>query len=300
MSGDRAMAQEAAGMVLALDVGGTFIKSGIWDGTSLLELPPLAVDSQGGREGILASFSEAVLAALRLGPVSGLGICIPGPFDYRLGISLMTHKFAAIHGLDLAAEIRRATGCGQVPIRFRHDAVSFLAGELRCGGGRRGRILGVTLGTGIGVAACLDGVMELDPLGKPAAGISIWSRPFRGATVEDVVSARAIIARYCAMDAGFDRSRGVRGIAEAARSGDALALDALAGFGGDLGFALGNHARDLGVGLIILGGQIAKAFDLFGPALLGCVGDGIELRPSRLGDRATLLGAIEGFLPAGT
>lgn len=117
----------------------------------------------------------------------------------------------------------------------------------------------MTLGTGIGVAACFDGVMQLDPLGKPAAGISIWSRPFRGATVEDVVSARAIIARYRAMDAGFDRSRGVKGLAEAARSGDALALD----------------------------------------ALLGSAGDRLEIRPSRRGDRATLLGAIEGYLPDG-
>lgn len=47
---------------------------------------------------------------------------------------------------------------------------------------------------------------------------------------------------------------------------------------------------------MILGGQIAKAFDLFGPELLARAGGGIEIHPSRLGDRATLLGAIEGLV----
>ena len=69
-----------------LDIGGTFIKCS--DGRVI------PIPSAGAREAIAAALRKAVVGADRL------GIAIPGPFDYRLGIFRADHKFAAVKGLS--------------------------------------------------------------------------------------------------------------------------------------------------------------------------------------------------------
>ncbi len=280
--------------LLAMDIGGTFIKAGLWNGREMKEMPAVPVDSQAGRKEVLGALCKVVSKALDLGDVNGVGCCIPGPFDYARNVSLMKHKFASIEGLDLAAELRSLMPpIRGVPVGFCHDAVAFLSGEIHFGGASAcKRVMGVTLGTGIGVAVAFDGAMQLNALGSPAPEASIWSKPYRGGTVEDHVSAKALIARYRQRRNGFDVSRGVAGIAEDARAGDREALSVFNELGQDLGELLPAHARNLGIERVVIGGQIAKAFELFGPCLLSSNESDLDIKPSSLGERGVLLGAI--------
>lgn len=286
-------APEVNGRIIALDIGGTFIKSGVLKGSDIVELPPAAVDSSASSNVILDAIASTVAMAADGAAVSGLGISVPGPFDYANGISLMKHKFVSLYGLDLKAELERRFGhCRK--IEFRHDAVSFLAGTLLSGeAGSRRRVLGVTLGTGIGVATSFDGVMRLNDLGSPAPDTSLWDKPYRDGTVEDSISARALISRYRRSNPSFDVSLGVKGIDDDARHGSQKAQTIFAELGRDLAAVLSAHAKTLLIERIMLGGQISNAFDLFGPSLLASVPGNVDIKVSKLGGKAILLGAVE-------
>ena len=72
---------------ILLDVGGTYIKC-----TDGRQIP---VHSDGDRMTIASVLRKAI------GPmkgVDGIGVAIPGPFDYKEGRFLMKHKFASVYG----------------------------------------------------------------------------------------------------------------------------------------------------------------------------------------------------------
>lgn len=274
---------EISWTALALDIGGTAIKSGLVDSSGACrELPLVPVNSDGTKEEILAAFA----AALRPGiPFDRVGVAICGPFDYARGVSLMTHKFAALHGVELLKELRV-----DQPLSFRHDANAFLAGELWKGAalGRR-RALGVTLGTGVGVACHVDGVFQVDELGSPAAEVSVWNRPCRGGILEDHVSTRALVANYRKAFPRYEASKGAKGVAEAALSGEPVALRLFAEFGTDLGKALAPVRERFRPELVVFGGRIAQSFELFKDPIQTEL-PGVALARSSLGAAAALYG----------
>jgi glucokinase len=291
---------EISGHVLALDIGGSFVKSGLVSVAGrMTELEPMPVDSKANAQTIVRIFADIIAAGFRAaeGQIDSIGIAIPGPFEYARGISLMTHKFAGIKDIKLAAALREALPeITEIPVRFRHDANAFLAGEMWCGAGQGvKRALGVALGTGIGVACCIGGKFLTNTLGSPAPEVSVWQRPFKDGIVEDYVSTRALVKKFRLVRPGYDPAYGVKGIAETAKAGDQEALRLFAGFGEDLGSVLVTLCETLRPERIIFGGQISKDSVLFvGPlkrALHGAVYVP-EVALSQLGNRAALFGAV--------
>ena len=90
-----------------MDVGGTFIKSGIMSADGVLldgSQQTVPINSDGTKEEICKSLTSAVCQGISLARYygyspAGVGICMPGPFNYITGISNMVHKFAAIKDL---------------------------------------------------------------------------------------------------------------------------------------------------------------------------------------------------------
>lgn len=259
-------------MILALDIGGTFIKSGVFSpGGTLRQLPQVPSRSDGGRAEIVSAMRSAIAAA---GRADAVGIAIPGPFDYRKGVSLMTHKFGALNGVDLRAELGL-----DVPCVFVHDADAFLLGEFGFGDLRGvSRAGAVTLGTGLGAAAAVDGVTVDNDLGSPAPEVSLWKTPFRGGIAEDFISTRALLKKYPAP--------GAKEIADAAQNGDAAALQVWREFGECLAELLSGWIARWNLERVALGGQIAKAWELFRAPL-----DSLPVHPARLPE-AALYGAF--------
>ena len=259
-------------MILALDIGGTFIKSGVFfpDGT-LRRLPQTPSRSDGSRAEIVAAMRGAIMAA---GEADAVGIAIPGPFDYRSGVSFMTHKFGALNGVDLRTELGL-----NVPCVFVHDADSFLLGELGFGELRGvSRAGAVTLGTGLGAAVAVNGTTVDNDLGSPAAEVSLWNQPFHGGIAEDFVSTRALVKKYPAP--------GAKEIADAAHRGDAAALRVWREFGDDLAELLSAWIARWNLEKVALGGQITGAWELFRAPL-----EKLPVFPAKLAD-AALYGAF--------
>ncbi len=136
---------------LGVDVGGTRIRAARIgpDGRILARIiEPV----RPGREG----FSRQILrliATLRDDATAAVGIGIPGRVDGQ-GQKILSAGYLDIAGLDLCALIR---GTG-LPARIENDAAMALIAEAHaredCGAGL---VLMLTIGTGIGGAALLDG-----------------------------------------------------------------------------------------------------------------------------------------------
>ena len=145
---------------LLLDVGGTFIKCE--DGRQV----PIHSD------GTVQEISAALRAAAGPAPADGVGVAIPGPFDYREGIFRMTHKFAAVNGMPF----RELAGIpDEVPLRMMHDVNAALLGA-HVLSGQQGNAALVTMGTGLGFAYSIDGRPQCNDAGSPAR--SLYNLPY--------------------------------------------------------------------------------------------------------------------------
>ena len=241
--------------ILALDVGGTAIKGAIFEnGVLIRRLEQEPSCSAGSLAEILGAFQHLIDAA---GKVDGIGIAMPGPFDMRNGRSAMTEKFGALNGLCLPDLLRRKD------IRFIQDATAFLCGEmLRGKAGKFRRVGAITLGTGIGSVAAIDGKPLLNEELRPVAQHALWKRPFRNGVVEDYISTKGILARY--PEAGS-----VKEIGALADAGDKRAIEVWKGVGEDLAEVLSVWIGDLSLEYVVVGGQIARSFRFFAEPLHG-------------------------------
>lgn len=245
--------------VLAIDAGGTTIKAAlIVKGPALLDFFETPVSESGSASAVFSAFEEAALkgaahAQSRGLELSGIGVCIPGPFDYASGTSQMVHKYQAIRGLSLRPSLRKAVP--DLPVRFMHDSSAFLLGEMAMRPKQDKDICAVIIGTGLGFACTREGRLFENENGGP--GISIFRRPYKGETAEDFVSKRGIMRAYAQL--GGKGAQSVKEMAELARLGDKEACQAFSQTGEALAEILAPILLENGFACMILGGQIAKS-----------------------------------------
>ncbi len=291
---------DEAALVAVLDVGGTTTTVALADDiTGLLgyrhEVPsPTDADRVTIVESLIGLLTGAALEARELGASVGLvAVCIPGPFEYEQGRSLMQHKFASLYDSDLRTPIEKACGC---PVVFVNDANAFGIGAWLDAGSPAGRFGALTLGTGIGSCFLDDGRPLHDHPDVPSEG-EIWSLRYRDGTIEDAVSARSIVAGYRQRHGGPDNEIGVDQIAERARDGDGAAVSSLVEYGHHLGAAIAIGFAQFDPISITIGGKIVGAWDLMGPAveaeLVTRMPSPPQLRRSPSGGEALLGGANE-------
>jgi glucokinase len=279
--------------MLALDVGGTSVKLALID-SSGRPLPgttgQMAFRSDGTSGEILGAFSRAASSGVRMAAdagylVSGCGIAFPGPFDYGLGISRMTHKMQSIEGVPLTPVLREVLG--DMPVRYLHDSTAYLIGEAAYGAAS-GAVSPacVMLGTGFGFAYMKKGRVCVGYDQRPHA--ILWNAPYRDGIVEDYVSRRAIRERF-AKAAGANTPPDVKEIADLARKGDAAALATFHETGELLAGILSPVLQTLDCDILVIGGQIARSAELFLQQVKERVH--IPVRVARHLDDAALIGA---------
>jgi glucokinase len=284
------MTNLGSGRVLTFDVGGSHISAAV----CLMgdyRLGPVvraqygSIETSDGFIDLLCRLGSEAAA----GSENGMGatLAVPGPFNFQAGISLMRHKLPYLYGVDLRLALATRLGCEPDQVRFLNDAAAFLLGEIGAGAARGfARVIGLTLGTGIGSAFAVNGKLVTEGPGIPPGG-EIWNVPYEGGIVEDFISSRAIAGHY-------EQSTGSkRSVAElaAAAAHDRAAAQTFAEFGRQLGHVLQTVVAGFHADLIVLGGGIARSPELFLPATRSQLQNGAaELRVSELMDRAPLVG----------
>jgi glucokinase len=250
----------------ALDIGGTHVSAARVDPDSAAVAPGsrrrLALAPDGTREELLGAI--LAVAAATDGEVSGWGVAAAGPFDYEHGVCLIrgVAKLEALYGVDLRDELAAALDLADPGrVRFLNDADAFLLGEWWAGAARgHSRVVGLTLGTGLGSAFLVDGRLVHEGAGVFPEGRA-HVVDFRGRPVEDSISRRGLLARYGA--GAVD----VKEIAERARGGERRARATFDELATALGEFLTPWLEAFAPSCLVVGGSIARAWDLFGPAV---------------------------------
>jgi glucokinase len=224
--------------------------------------------------------------------VTGIGFAIPGPFDYRNGISKMEHKFRHLYDLHIPSELNKLlVTTHDLPMRFLNDATAFAVGEAWLGQGRgHQKVVVGTLGTGFG-SAFLDGSVPIVTRADVPKEGCLWYLPYRDGIADDFFSTRWFTKTWqtqtgMAVD-------GVKDLVELAKT-DPKARELFDTFGHNLSDFLAPWLSRFGADILILGGNIAHAFDLFGPALQGDLsrqGVTTQVAISQLEEHAALIGS---------
>lgn len=281
---------------LALDIGGSHVTAAVIDLTErrLLEksLVRQSVDEAAPANQLLESWALAAHQAHHQAgfpELSHIGIAMPSPFDYQGGISLHEHKFQLLRGLNITEGLQahwKDSALPGTPVKYGNDADLFVLGEWWNGAARGAqRVLGVTLGTGLGSGFLEQGrILTADPRIPPAG--ELWNTPYRTSIAEDHASGRSIIRHYRELTS---RTCNVLEISTAARNHEPRAQQVMEHFGDELGRILSPWILQFRPDVVLLGGNISRAFDCFEGQLKPHL-EGVTLQTSTLLEQASLFG----------
>ena len=285
------------GYFLGIDLGGSRIKSVVTtaDGTCLEEqtLPFEDVEMQWATR-----IREWVLElGRRRGHPAAMGLCAPGlaSQDGRC----IVHMPGRLHGLE-GLDWKNFLGY-QGPLSVLNDAHAALLGEAWIGAARGlDHVVMLTLGTGVGGAALVDGRLLRGHLGRAGhlGHITLDSKAENDdvgtpGSLEMAIGNKTVRAR------SHGRYSSTRDLVEDARRGDSHALAFWKESVRGLAVGINSLINVLDPQAVILGGGIAQAgpflFDLLEEALAHHewrpLGSRVRLLPARLGELAGAYGA---------
>lgn len=265
---------------LGVDIGGTSVKWAVLvddtvEQTGAVDTPRVDHDAVLDVVADLASRSE--------GPLHAIGVAVPGTVDPVLRRSVFIPNLPGEWtNLPVAERLEQATN---LPVALTNDARAFAWAEFTRGAARdTADALFVTLGTGVGGAIAyrgeilvggMDAVGEIGHVGVDRAG-DLCACGGRGC-LETVASGSAIVgglARTLSMGQSPTLSRltsngtaplTAKIAAEAARLGDPWATDAFARAGDAIGQAVAGVALLLQLRIVVIGGGLQPAADLYLP-----------------------------------
>ena len=255
----------------------------------------ISVDNKASSNEILSRWTEALLQTIQIigsENLAGIGFGMPGPFEYDNGIArfAQVEKYYSLNGIDVAHELSNRLNLA-LPLRFMNDASAFAAGEAWMGSASNvDRSISVTLGTGFGSAFIVNGVPVVDGEHVPRLGC-VWHLPYKGGIADDYFSTRWFVKRYREMS-GLE-VEGVRSIADASLTSES-AMSLFIEYGNNMGEFFSPWLKKFEAGVLVIGGNIAGAYNLFGPAFEGALmknGVETEIRLSSLKEDAAIIGS---------
>jgi len=273
---------------IGVDIGGSHITAALVDSSTYR-----VIDSSLKRERV-ASMDEAeviiqswVTALSSLIPDAGekaiyIGIAMPGPFDYKEGISLMKNqqKYDALYGMNIRQVLSERLGVPGDHIVFINDAEAFLRGELASGAAADfEHAIGITLGTGLGSTSNCKGEVQ---------DMNLAFMPFHDSIAEEYISTRWFLKRYQELT-----GKAAKNVEDMLATADPSVREELfEEFSGNLAAFLNAFIAEEHPQVLVVGGNIARCWDHF----IGKVKDKITdksvvIRQSQMWEDAALVGA---------
>ncbi len=260
-----------------VDIGGTTIKMSLFEMTGHMvdkwEIPTNTSDHGSSILDDVAAVIEGRLVSdgISKEDVEGIGIGVPGPVvEDSVVVCCVNLGWGRV---DVAKELGEKTG---LKVRVGNDANVAALGEMWQGGGKGYKnVIMITLGTGVGGGIIIDGKIIN---GSNGAGGEIGHVFVDEAEeekcgcgkcgcLEQYASATGIVRlakRALAADGRDSALRSVenlsaKAVADAAKAGDALALEVLEKMGKILGTSLANAACIVDPEVFVIGGGVSKA-----------------------------------------
>jgi predicted NBD/HSP70 family sugar kinase len=298
---------KGAGVVLAVAIGRSRSQLAVLD----LDGQELAADSRDHEVGVgpdeLLPDITGRLTTLLDGvepPVLGIGLSLPGTLDSVRGLSIGSPVMSGWDGVELAPYFADVT---DAPLFVANDADVLARSELLGGAGRLDDVLVVKASTGLGLGIVADGRVLSGHLG--AAGEighttvdAAGDLPCRcGATgcLETIAGGWALVARMAAeSEQSGQPVDHVRDLVALALQGDSFARGLLRDSGRELGEVLAVAINLLNPAAVVIGGDMAAAFDFYVAGVRESVyrrsaplaTRDLQFLPATHGDRAGVVG----------
>jgi predicted NBD/HSP70 family sugar kinase/mannose-6-phosphate isomerase class I len=290
-----------ASYCLGIDVGGSHLSGAIYNTeTARIEdgsYQSVQINVSGGTDEFNSCFGKLVEQILEghninLGSVKAVGIAMPGPFDYKNGISHIygVKKFDSLFGVNIKLELARILN--NLPVYFVNDAESFALGEYAAGAAANSsKSVILTLGTGFGSTFLDSGaVMSTSGNGVPPNGY-LYDLPYKESIADDHFSTRWFVEQWA--NTNREAVRNVEDIAKFALQGDDDALTIFDTFAGNLAEFLLPWIASFKPEKLVIGGGIAKAAPLFADKLSAALNseNNVSVQICQLWDKAAIIGA---------
>ena len=263
-----------------VDIGGTTVKMGLFKTTGeLLDKWEIPTRKDNGGEQILPDVAAAIDAKLQekgidKDTVQGVGVGVPGPVTPEGVVRKCVNL-----GWDVFNVEEKLSSLCNLPVKAGNDANVAALGEMWQGAGKGAKnVVLVTLGTGVGGGVIVDGKIVA---GSTGAGGEIGHIPVndeetdvcgcgKKGCLEQYASATGVVTMTKRKLAASDMASTLRDIAEvtakdvfdAAKAGDALALEVIEDFGKILGRTLAMIACVSNPEVIVIGGGVSKAGEM--------------------------------------
>jgi glucokinase len=263
-------------MILGVDIGGSHISSALTEPGEVTVLDHSFIrkrikSSAKSPEIILNEWAEALqdsLKKIKGDVLQGIGIAMPGPFDYANGISLIkgVNKYNALYGINIKEALKNQLNIGfDLPIIFENDASCFGLGECIAGEAQGfKKVIAITLGTGLGACFIKENEIIQSGDGVPEGGY-LYNCPFKNGIAEDYISSRWLMDEYFRITG---ESLTVKDISDKARNNnDRKAIDIFLKLSENIAELLAPWIQSFGADCIVIGGSIAQSSNLFVPAL---------------------------------
>ena len=273
-----------ASLAVGVDLGATQVRAALFDADgTLLQRAATQTDVAGGPRAVVAQIAALVKQVARdvdRASLAGVGVCSPGPLDSEAGVVLVIPTLPGWVDIPLTAWLAEALG---VPVRLDNDAVTAALGEWRFGAGRGlSDFVYVTVSTGIGggviaggrvlrgrrnLAAHL-GHMVTSPEGAvcQCGNHGCWEAQASGTAFGERARRLASQVPASALHA-LGEALTSQHVIEAARAGDALALDLVAHEAQLLGVGIVSLLHIFSPQAVVIGGGVSAGFDLLHPGI---------------------------------
>ena len=315
---DSRLGRTTSEVVFAADLGGTNLRSATVDENGEVHFRLKQNTPQAEKpDEILQALVLAVAQCKEHSKANGdciraVSVVVPGSVDVKQGVVVKAPNVACLDGFRLTAAL---TSELNLPAVIENDANAAAVGEMWQGAARgRRTIVCVTLGTGVGGGIILDGKLWRGVNDSAAEIGHMCVDPFGG--VACLCGSRGCLEVYASATAIVRMAREARPrypdsllhpgenltaeeIYRAGMKGDELALEVFRRMGVYLGVGLANLINILNPEMIVIGGGVVSAWELFEKHMHREIAERafpvpakeVKVVPGECGDDAGLLGA---------
>lgn len=240
--------------ILAIDIGGSAIKSGLWENEALTELPSYPTPKTWDE---MKTYLKLLVEEHQI--TDGVAISAPGAVNVEEGVIYGVSAVPYLHRFPIKQEL---AGFLSVPVSFQNDANCAALAEIWQGNakGLESAAL-MIIGTGIGGGIAING--------KLRSGTNLFGGEFGYQvmnddtleTLSDLGSPVAMSKRFSNIKAD-DRSYTSKEIFELAEAGDELAQEQIDYFYNALSIGIYNILVSLDPDRVLIGGGISTREDL--------------------------------------
>lgn len=291
--------------VLGIDVGGTNVKFGLVDKqgklTDKIKYPTADLMADGK---FVDNFVGVVREELKKHPeVKKVGMGVPGLISKDGKTIVKAPNIPDMNGLNLITTLRRRIR--GIIFQMDNDANAAAYGEFIFNKKEVGdNFMMITLGTGVGGGAVIDGKMFRGGSGNAMEIGHIFSA--KKESIEEKIGKKGIVKKankllkkYPNSELASKNTLDAKKVAKAALKGDEVGVKVFEHVGKYLGQCIVSSIRILDIHSIIIGGGVSETFNIVEPFMMEVINDklgpyytaDLKIHKATLGNDAGILGA---------